>query len=323
MIQRLISAGLIGSAMLFGTANAAEPTYRAPNKPAYHFVKIDYPEAKWTQVLGIGLSGEFAGIYGDVAGVTHGFVIRRGEFASIDYPGAAYTDVRSINPAGDILGNYALPGENKTLPTNPGGTPVNIHGFVLQHDGPLISLAYPGHANMIAQRILPDGSVVGCLHDSDVVGSMRGFVWSQQTWSALDGSLNGIDVPASMNNGAAARDGSPTGVIVGHYTDLATKKTHAYVIQGGTFTTFDYPGAAMTQAWDVSPRGVIVGDYNDVRGGQHGFLLENGTFTPIGFPGAMATRVRGVNAVGVIVGWYRDEEGVHGYLAVRLGAPLR
>ncbi len=263
------------------------------------------------------------GFYADASGVTHGFVLRRSEFTSIDYPGAVYTDVRSINPAGDILGNYALPGENKTLPTSPGGTPVNTHGFVLQHDGTLIPLAYPGHANMFAQRILPDGSVVGCFHDSDLMGSMRGFVWSQQTWSALDGSLNGIDVPASMNNGAAAGDGSPTGVIVGHYTDLATKKTHAYVIRGGTFKEFDYPGAAMTQAWDVSPKGVIVGDYNDVRGVQHGFLLDNGAFTPIGFPGAIATRLRGVNATGVNAGWYRDAAGVHGFLAVRLLATMR
>ena len=245
------------------------------------------------------------------------------QFTSIDYPGAAYTDVRSINPAGDILGNYVLPGENKTLPTNPGGTPVNIHGFVLQRDGTLISLAYPGHANMIAQRILPDGSVVGCLHDADLMASMRGFVWSGGVWSALDGSLSGIDVPASMNNGAAARDGSPTGILVGQYTDLATKKTHAYVIQGGTFAPFDYPGAAMTQAWDASARGAIVGDYNDARGGQHGFVLEKGAFMPLGFPGAIATRVRGVNAAGVIAGWYRDAQGVHGYLAVRLPVALQ
>ncbi len=82
-----------------------------------------------------------AGFYGDSAGVTHGFVVPRGEFTTIDYPGVAYTDVRSINAAGDISGDYALPGDNKTLPASPGGTPVNSHGFVLQHDGTPISLA--------------------------------------------------------------------------------------------------------------------------------------------------------------------------------------
>ncbi len=67
MFQKLISAGLIGSAMLFGTANAPEPAYRAPSEPAFRFVKKNFRGARRTQVPGIGLSGEVAGIRDDAS----------------------------------------------------------------------------------------------------------------------------------------------------------------------------------------------------------------------------------------------------------------
>jgi hypothetical protein len=54
--------------------------------------------------------------------------------------------------------------------------------------------------NEVAQRILPDGTILGCRHDHDQMASMHGveIAGAQQTE---------IDAFASMNNGATP-DGS-------------------------------------------------------------------------------------------------------------------
>lgn len=302
MLQKLF-ASLTGLASLLGAAAATQPSFT--------FVSIDYPGAKYTLAEGISPGGEIAGMYTDTSGASHGFVLRHGSFTTVDYPGAMYTDVRSVNPAGDIVGNYVMPGENPPFVVTPGATPINIHGFVLKHDGTLISLVYPGHPNMLAQRILPDGSVVGCIHDHDYMASMRGFVWNSGVWTALDGSLDGLDVPESMNNGATPDLGRITGLL----TDMTSNHRHGYLIENGVFTILDYPDSTGTRAWDMSATGSIVGDYTDAAGAK-GFLLDNGVFTSLEFPGARVTQARGINPGGVIVGWYQDTAGTHGFLAV-------
>ena len=293
MLRDVIHASLIGSALFLGTALAADPVFS--------FTTINHPEATLTVAEGISPEGYIGGLYADASGVTHGFVLRHGIFTTVDYPGAAYTDVRATNPAGDIVGNYRLPGEN------PGYA---IHGFVLKRDGTFIPLAYPGYAYMIAQRILPDGAVLGCVHNAGYV-VMVGFVWSRGVYTGLDGSLDGLNVPQSMNNGATP----DLGQIAGLFTDMQLKKGRAYVIQNGSFTPFDYPGASSTAAWDINPPGAIVGNYQAATG-THGFLLENGVFTSVQFPGAIVTQGRGINPGGAIVGSYRDATGTHGFLAI-------
>lgn len=305
MLQKLMLASLIGSALFLGTASAAEP--------AFNFIRVDYPGAKDTLAEGITPGGEIPGMYTDTSGGVHGFLLRQGVFTSIDYPGAMYTDVRAVSPAGDIVGNYIMPGENPPFVFIPGAVPLNVHGFVLTRDGTFLPLAYPGHPNMITQRILPDGSVMGCIHDHDYMASMRGFLWNRGVWTALDGSLDGLNVPDSMNNGATP----DLGQIAGLFTDLKTNKHHGFVIQNSTFNVFDYPGSSSTRAWDMNPGGAIVGDYSDATG-SHGFLFERGSFTSLTFPGATATYTRGINPGGAIVGWYQDAAGTHGFLAIRM-----
>ena len=272
---------------------------------AFNFFPVNYPAATLTEVEGINPGGDIAGLYVDESRVTHGFVLRHGVFTTIDYPGSEYTDVRAINPGGDIVGNYSMPGENPGFASVPGGSPVNIHGFVLKRDGTLISLAYPGHPNMIAQRILPDDTVMGCFHDHDYGYWMRGFVWRDGVYTGLDGTLEGLNVPSSMNNGATPDLGVIAGLSMGR----------AYIIRNGVFTTFIYPGATSTRAWDINPSGAIVGDYRDATG-AHAFLLENGSFTSLTFPGATLTQARGINPGGSIAGWYLDAAGTHGFLAI-------
>jgi hypothetical protein len=247
----------------------------------------------------------------------HGYVLRHNVFTTVDYPGAALTYLTGINPNGDLVGVYSMPNEIPGLTFGPApvSAPVNIHGFVLKRDGTFIPLPpYPGHPNMIAQRILPDGSVLGCFHDHEFGFWMRGFVWKDGIYTGLDGSEDGLDVPSSMNNGATPG----TGEIAGLFMDMELNKTRSYVIQKGSLTPFDYPGASVvsTRAWDINPSGAITGDYRDATG-AHGFVLENGSFTSLTFPAAPVTEARGINPGGAIVGWYTDAKAsTYGFLAI-------
>jgi len=68
---------------------------------------------------------------------------------------------------------------------------------------------------------------------------------------------------------------------------------------------FDYPGATLTQAWDVNAQGDVAGVYRDAAGRIHVYLRSaRGEFTSIDFPGATLTRAFGIKTNGDIVGTY-------------------
>jgi hypothetical protein len=182
-------------------------------------------------------------------------------YVTVDVPGSLIglsgvlpTSLRGINPAGDIVGFYLAPAGSSADCTLVGSPPC-IKGFLLRR-GKFSTVLFPGHQGSIPQRITPTGDIYGCYHDQDLMGSMFGFT---RTPSA---TFAATDVPASMNNGATP-DGS---TVVGLYSDLKMMPppTHAYVIQNGTFQSFDVPGSKFTAAWDINPGGNIVGEFRDL-----------------------------------------------------------
>jgi hypothetical protein len=142
---------------------------------------------------------------------------------------------------------------------------------------------------------------------------MHGILVSNGTYSALDGSQDGLNEPTSMSNGATP-DGT---VITGLYTDMMTGKARSYIISGGAFAPFDVPGSVATSAWDMNPSGEIVGVYRDGSSKVHGFLTTGGRFFSIDYPapGVRATQAFGISPQGDVVGAYVDAAGVmHGFL---------
>ena len=149
---------------------------------------------------------------------------------------------------------------------------------------------------------------------------LNGFRASGGVYTALDGTEDGLNVPASMSNGATP-DG---GLITGLYTDMMTGVSRSYLINGGTFTPFDVPGSIATSAWDMNPLGEVVGAYRDATTKVHGFLMTAGQFFPIDYPepGVKATQAIGLNPQGDVVGSYVDAGGVtHGFLLTRTRHP--
>ena len=80
-----------------------------------------------------------------------------------------------------------------------------------------------------------------------------------------------------------------------------------------TFTTFDVPGAGVTQAHGINEMGQIVGIFNNGTG-THGFLKDGDTYTSLDVPGVGGAEAHGINETGQIVGLFGDDMGTHGFL---------
>lgn len=292
------------------TANSAAFSRGGPDH-SYTFTRLDVPGAFQTVPSGINAEGLIVGWYFQGTGcpvapcVVRGFTFNDGVFTTVVYHDAtltntAFTQLRGVGPSGEIVGSYRMAGE-------PG---VNAHGFILTKSGEFIPVNYPGHTNTIAQRVLPDGTILGCYHDGDQMASMHGMTKGRTGFSEI-GEF------ASMQNG-----GTPGGrKVVGLFTDMSAGKGRAYLMEKGVFTPFDAPGSDFTAAWDISPNGTIVGLFEDAAAPKqlHGYVLERGEFTTIDFPNSAYTDVFGINPRGDIVGKFRETATgpFHGYVATR------
>jgi probable HAF family extracellular repeat protein len=286
--MRVITRFVIGAACagaLFAPAQAAGTLV---------FTTIDVPGAVLTNAQGINHQGDIVGAYTDAAGQQHGFLRSGGQYRTIDYPNGHAVVARGINDAGDIVGSYQRPGETGGVPS---------HGFLLTRRSGLRAVDYPGHLNTVPQRILNDGTILGCYHDTDTMGTMHGMMF--------DRGFSAIDMGMSMNNGA-----TPEGeYVVGFFMDT-DGRNKGYVMQAGKMSVLEVPGAIGTNSWDVNPSRVIVGVYTDAAGAIHGWEYDGRSFTRIDAPGASTTRVFGINDRGDLVGAFVDTAGrTHGFIA--------
>jgi len=255
---------------------------------------IDVPGALSTLATDINAGGDIVGTYIDASHHSHGYLLHDGDFTTLDFPGSAFTEAWGIGPAGEIVGDYRFAGEPA----------VNFHGYMRTNDGAFVPVNYPGHTNTIVQRILPDGTMLGCRHDGDLMASMRGVTISGQ------GSAE-IAVFASMNTGSTP-DGRR---VVGFYTNMEANRVEGFLMDDGEFTALFVPGSTLTRVLDINPRGEIIGNYISSAGVFHGFVLNNEGYVSLDVPGAVATRVFGINPGGDIVGTYISTDGKpHGFL---------
>lgn len=325
MLHKRIVASVIGmalslSGLLLPGKSAAQ---------SFNFVPVDVPcaacpggIARRTALGGINPAGDIVGVYTDAVGMSHGFLLSGGQFTTLDVPGAVSTTARGISPGGDIVGQYTAPvsaapwGDPAYCPA--AGSTACIKGFLYSH-GHFSTILFPGHPGAIPTRITPDGSIYGCLHDFDLMGSMYGAAWTRHgdfSLTAGGGQLSdpGMSFSSSMDDGATP-DGN---VIVGLYTDMMTGHQHGFVERNGTLQTYDVPGSTLTAIWDINPKEEFAGTYKDSSGKQHGFVqLPDGSAPiTIDYQNAVATIVMGVNPEGAIVGQYTDTKGLtHGFLA--------
>lgn len=251
----------------------------------FTYTTFSVPGATFTLAWGINAGGDIVGEWTDAQGVTRGFLLSRGSFTTIEYPGASFTHARGIGPNGEVVGTFRLPGD----------VPPKFRSFVRSREGVYTEIAVPGFESVMAQRILPDGSIVGCVHDHNMTSTMKGVV-IRRVGVQVD------DIFASMHNGATP-DGRR---IAGFYTNtnVVPNRTEAYILDDGVFSPFIVPGSISTAAWDMNAAGDIVGVYR-VPGPPprlFGYVRTADGFVTIDAPGATLSAALGINSRGDVVG---------------------
>lgn len=299
---------------------------RSGSTHSYTFTAIDVPGAFQTVLSGINANGVIVGWYFQGTGCpaavqttcrVRGFTYADGVYTTVAYRDADgaeawFTQLRGIGPSGEIAGTYRM---TATESTN------NLHGFILSTAGNFARVDYPGHTNTVAQRVLPDGTLLGCYHDTDQMLTMYGMTTDNRRNNQLPVAADGfssLDMNTTMING-----GIPSGRrLTGFFTDRTATpaKLRGFVWEGGQLTPFDGPNSSSTQAWDMSPSGTIVGFFQDAAApnATHGFVRDGEQYTTINYPGSTYTDIFGTNASGALVGKFRlaaTGTVFHGYLA--------
>jgi len=249
----------------------------------YDFATLDVPGASATVASDITDRGIVVGWF-EQDSVVRGFIHDGGSFTPVSYPGASRTRVTSMAADGSVTGAYRKAQEPD----------VAAHGFVRRPSGEFVEFGHPGHRYGIAQRLLDDGTILGCYHGGDYTASMRGIV-------VKEARISVSDLPASMHNGA-----SPDGRLM---VGLIVSDGRSYLIEGERVTYLEAPASRTTEAWDVNGAGVVVGSAVDSTQRARGMVFSGGAWRPLEVPGARTSVAFGINARGDIVGGMEDSLG--------------
>jgi uncharacterized repeat protein (TIGR03803 family) len=303
-----------------------------------------------TAITSIDTAGDVTGVYVDANNVIHGFVLPAGGVSSaFNVTGAgtgAYqgTFPISMDTTGNVTGYYITASTVAGLSYQP----KVYHGFVRTASGTITSfdVAVAGATETKPIGINATSGVVGSYMTSDKI--YHGFV------RTTGGAITTFDEPNAGTVSTQNADGMGTagiaintaGTIAGRYVD-ATGMSHGFVLSGGSYTSFDAPGAAAnsrtgcsgdgggicknfgTFPASINTEGDIAGFYSDANNVVHGFVrAAGGTFTTFDVPGANPATSSSsafnpiyhgfgvsINDTGAIAGAYLDADGVgHGFL---------
>jgi len=174
---------------------------------------------------------------------------------------------------------------------------------------------YPGAGNnTLPQKINERGDIVGEFINSS--GVVRGFVRFK------DGSFSAPIVDPNDNVGFTEGRGiNNPGTVVGDY-GTSDGNTHGFFLSGGTFTTFDVPGALSSLVLGINNPADFTGGFSNDNVIFQAFVNIGGTLTSFSVPGASTTLAYQINdSKHLTVGYYVDSSGIlHGYFRDANGA---
>jgi hypothetical protein len=165
---------------------------------------LDVPDAIATSPQGINDAGTVVGLFlapGEIDGIEHGFVFRRGEFQTVDHPDASGTSLLDINNAGSVLGVYASPA------------------------APAYFL-YTAGAFAPVPMCAPNTVLVEITNGGHLIGSMPSGVNSTVGIVATGRGLTAVQAPDATLTVLAG--GNAAGTLIGEFWD-ATNNHHSFL----------------------------------------------------------------------------------------------
>jgi probable HAF family extracellular repeat protein len=234
------------------------------------FTQIDFPGSVLTRPLGINDAGDIVGYSRKTTnGTDHGFLLSGGTFTAIDFPGATQTHAIGIDTAGEIFGSYCI-GGNSCYGT---GSKVlrNAHGFRLS-GGIFTTIDFPG--SIVTELWGQDsaGQIAGRYQDAS--GVFHAFLLSNGSFTSIDfpGAAETATEWISFVGGINASGDIASTYCTSEPCLNPSSNFHSFLLSAGTYTTIDFPVAAVTIAAGVNSSEDVVGGYFDSSGGIHGFL---------------------------------------------------
>lgn len=211
-------------------------------------------------------------------------------YSKIMYPGSTWTEASGVNDSGQVVGTY----------TDTAGT---AHGFLF-HNGTYTTVDHPDRAHNYLFGINDQGKMVGSHSVVQPRGPYHASLLENGVWVAYD-------FPGHETDGRAINAWDH---IVGIYNAGFGTPDHGFLKIGDSYTSIDYPGAAITYVFGINDAGTITGTYRDPFGRLKGFMYVAGVYTSIAYPGATETFVGGVNNAGAVVGWKMEGGRVGGFV---------
>ena len=149
------------------------------------------------------------------------------------------------------------------------------------------------------------GQVVGSINNSAPGSNQQAYIWQAGAFTLLSGPSGAL--------GTSALGIANNGVVVGsYYTALVDDGTgtlvpdtvRGFVLDAGTYSTVEVPGADFTQLRGVSPDGRWVSGYATTAGVNQGFVFDRSTsaFTFLGVAGSQFPLPQGISGSGVVTG---------------------
>src|SRR5579871_1724139 len=260
----------IRNSLLFCGLALCGTTITGQASAQYLFSTFDGPITGDTEAYGVNTNRVVTGYYALPNGNTAGFTYQAGLLSTVNVPLLNGTSLFQINNAGLAAATYgdvngvAQPATYNTtnqtftyLPTIPNST------------------------STFAAGINNTGAVAGTYTTNpNGFSDLQGWIYKGSAYSFFN--LPGGD--SFYINILSLND---AGEIVTTVED-GSSELHGLLIDGGTDTQIDVPGAASTFAFGINNDGEIVGRYK-LNGVIHGYLDINGQFTTIDVPGAADT----------------------------------
>lgn len=238
--------------------------------------------------VGLGVAGVASAQASGCAGYTYKTVTVNGE---------ARSELNGINASGAYTGE----GLNSTF--------TGIKLFVASPSGQLTYYQLP-FSNLSTTAPFYE-SASGMDNAGDVTG-----IWTDTSGVThgferqASGKITEINDPSASdvdNAGTAVEGISPDGtVIVGGYFDAALA-LHGFLLEGGSFTTYDVPGAAGTEL-TFYDHGTYGGYYVSQAGAMFGFYVQSGTLHTVAAlgeanpPAGSGTELTGMTPGGTLFG---------------------
>lgn len=311
LVRSAVAAGILalGAASAAQAAVTSHPHLMQVAAPAataipFTYTTLDDPaDPTFNQLLGINDNLKIAGYFGSGAPghPNQGYEYVKGSFNPENFPGSVQTQVTAINTATDTAGFYI---DGKGVQ----------RGFV-QWNGVFASYVNPKTGKGTVNQLLGinnAGIAVGFY--TDAKGVNHAYAVNQAT-----SVYTSITPPGVMS--AIATGISNLGDVTGNGV-TANGDTVSWLLKGGHFSEFLFPGSTNTQAFGINSNDVIVGFYLDASGASHGFRLANplnhAVWQELDDPNGIGnTFANGVNDHGDIVGFYVDAAGnTDGFVAI-------